>query len=427
MLTSPYILSNWVGNEHFYGREELCRMLVESSDRCIALLGTRRIGKTSLLMRLATQLYPYGLYCDLMRAAGSDSLDEARLITLIRRQLTANAANSPALQEARASWEREASSLCGWLEELCWRCEELGLTLTLLWDEAEMLRRLPNSTLMPLRAILQHSPGLRIILCASKALADMNERWRDEYVSPFLFGFRSEYITGLSDQAAEELILQRGKVTATSATVATILSWSGKHPFLIQRLCNRLYQAGNLRAPKQGDLVIDAMLSDLFRIDVSSLSPSEQHILSTLSQHGALQRSALGQNSELPDETLAGFLEGLAQLGLLREEGGHWQVGNQYLATWLRSKPPLNASNITDRASLELLDIHQRKEQTQLLSERERSVLRLVSAGLSNPEIARELLISLETVKAHMKHIAVKLKSSNRAQAVARAKELGIL
>lgn len=427
MTTSPYILSNWVRDEHFYGRDELCRMLRESDDRCIALLGTRRIGKTSLLMRLAAQLHPHGLYCDLMRAAGGDILDEARLITLIRRQIAANAAQSPALQETRAIWEREESSLCSWLEELIWRWEELGLTMTLLWDEAEMLHRLPNSTLMPLRAILQHSPGLRIILCASKALADINERWRDEHVSPFLFGFRTEYIAGLSDGAAEQLVLQRGQVLASPATVETILSWSGKHPFLIQRLCSRLYQHGQLRQPERADLLIDAMLSDLFRVDVSTLSPGEQQILATLSQHGMLEHTALQQHTSLPEEMLSGFLEGLAQLGLLRKNGERWQPGNEYLATWLRSNPPLSASRITDRASLEVIDAQQRSSAAHTLSERERSVLRLVAAGLSNPEIGRELTISLETVKAHLKHISAKLETNNRTQAVSKARELGIL
>ena len=54
-------------------------------------------------------------------------------------------------------------------------------------------------------------------------------------------------------------------------------------------------------------------------------------------------------------------------------------------------------------------------------------MLRLVAAGMSNPEIARELTIAIDTVKAHLKHIAVKLEAASRAQAVARAKELGLL
>jgi DNA-binding CsgD family transcriptional regulator len=431
MSNPPYILSNWVRDEHFYGREQLCRTLAETPERCVFLVGTRRIGKTSLLMRLAAQLRPVSVYCDLMRAVGADQLDEARMIALMRRQIAANAAQSEPLRDSRAAWDRDGESLCAWLEELSWRWEELGLMVTLLWDEAELLRRLPNSTLMPLRSILQHSNSLRIVLCASKGLADLNDRWRDEYVSPFLFGFRTEYIAGLDDEAANALVRQRGRVQVADDVAETIRAWTGNHPFLIQSLCSRLYQGGTLRAPRSGDLIVDTMLADLFRIDISALSPGEQQILMALAQHGPLRRTELHEQTALLDESLGGFLDGLSRLGLLREEHERWQIGNAFLATWLRSQPPQAGSHVTDRASLEVVDPQRARQMqergTVLLSERERSVLRLVSAGHSNPEIARELVISLETVKAHLKNIAAKLGSGNRAQAVARAKELGLI
>ena len=61
------------------------------------------------------------------------------------------------------------------------------------------------------------------------------------------------------------------------------------------------------------------------------------------------------------------------------------------------------------------------------LSERELEVLRLVVAGLSNPEIAEELVIAVSTVKSHVNHIYGKLGVESRTQAVARARELGLL
>jgi LuxR family transcriptional regulator, maltose regulon positive regulatory protein len=61
------------------------------------------------------------------------------------------------------------------------------------------------------------------------------------------------------------------------------------------------------------------------------------------------------------------------------------------------------------------------------LSEREIEVLELVAAGLSNAEIARELYLSVGTVKAHVHHIFGKLIVRNRSQAVARARELRLL
>jgi len=61
------------------------------------------------------------------------------------------------------------------------------------------------------------------------------------------------------------------------------------------------------------------------------------------------------------------------------------------------------------------------------LSEREVEVLALVAAGRSNAEIARELYLSVGTVKAHVHHIFGKLLVRNRSQAVARARELRLL
>lgn len=51
------------------------------------------------------------------------------------------------------------------------------------------------------------------------------------------------------------------------------------------------------------------------------------------------------------------------------------------------------------------------------LSEREREVLALLVAGKSNPQIGRELVISLPTVKSHVSNILAKLKVANRAEA----------
>ncbi len=69
-------------------------------------------------------------------------------------------------------------------------------------------------------------------------------------------------------------------------------------------------------------------------------------------------------------------------------------------------------------------------EQTGLfepLSDRELEVLKLMSEGLTNPEIADHLIISLSTVKTHLVHIFNKLGVRNRAEAVLKAKEIGIL
>ncbi len=61
------------------------------------------------------------------------------------------------------------------------------------------------------------------------------------------------------------------------------------------------------------------------------------------------------------------------------------------------------------------------------LSERELEVLRRVAAGYSNQEIAQDLVIAVSTVKKHIYNIYGKLEVGSRTQAVARARELGLL
>ena len=60
------------------------------------------------------------------------------------------------------------------------------------------------------------------------------------------------------------------------------------------------------------------------------------------------------------------------------------------------------------------------------LTEREEEILSLVAQGKSNQEIARQLFVSVKTVRNHVSNILVKLQVADRAQAVIRARDAGI-
>jgi LuxR family maltose regulon positive regulatory protein len=64
---------------------------------------------------------------------------------------------------------------------------------------------------------------------------------------------------------------------------------------------------------------------------------------------------------------------------------------------------------------------------TEPLSQRELEVLRMFKTELSGPEIARELVIALSTVRTHTKSIYNKLNVNNRRAAVKRAAELNLI
>jgi LuxR family maltose regulon positive regulatory protein len=61
------------------------------------------------------------------------------------------------------------------------------------------------------------------------------------------------------------------------------------------------------------------------------------------------------------------------------------------------------------------------------LTDRELDVLRLLAAGRSNQRIAHDLVVALDTVKKHVTHILGKLGAANRTEAVARARQFGLI
>jgi LuxR family maltose regulon positive regulatory protein len=61
------------------------------------------------------------------------------------------------------------------------------------------------------------------------------------------------------------------------------------------------------------------------------------------------------------------------------------------------------------------------------LSARELEVLQLIAQGLSNNEIGERLFLALSTVKGHNRNIFGKLQVQSRTEAIARARQLGLL
>ena len=54
-------------------------------------------------------------------------------------------------------------------------------------------------------------------------------------------------------------------------------------------------------------------------------------------------------------------------------------------------------------------------------------MLGLLAEGKSNQRIARELVVTLDSVKRHVSHLLSKLGAGNRTEAVARARQLGLI
>jgi len=74
-----------------------------------------------------------------------------------------------------------------------------------------------------------------------------------------------------------------------------------------------------------------------------------------------------------------------------------------------------------------LLRRHQSARTETVLSEREADVLRCLARGMTTSQAAEKLFISENTVKTHIRHILEKMEVSNRAEAVAKALEAGLI
>ena len=139
----------------------------------------------------------------------------------------------------------------------------------------------------------------------------------------------------------------------------------------------------------------------------------------------ALVHEALGRRADARDD----LERALAQA----EPEGYMQVflnEGEPMAALLRRAASLGSARAYARRLLDALDQAAAPISSPLaepLTEREMEVLRLMAAGLSNRDIADELVLAMGTVKAHLHNVYAKLQVRNRTEAAARARNLGLL
>jgi len=166
-----------------------------------------------------------------------------------------------------------------------------------------------------------------------------------------------------------------------------------------------------------------------------TLPPAAGSQVSRELESGLLLAAAVAGQQRLP-EALRITADCLAQAepeGYLRVFLDVGEPARDLLATYLRSTAPAHqayAQKILDVFAFTVQVSSPILEQAGLveaLTERELEVLHLISLGMTNQEIAQQLFVSRGTVKAHTGSIYRKLDVTNRTEAAARARQLGIL
>jgi LuxR family maltose regulon positive regulatory protein len=166
----------------------------------------------------------------------------------------------------------------------------------------------------------------------------------------------------------------------------------------------------------------------------------------SLRMHASIEISLLGTLAfwELAQQGLGGSVEALDWLTRSLADGlpnGYRRVyineGRpvlELLHAWLeKDRRWIEASSVSPssvRVLLEAIDAPVERQPEGLaepLTEREKDVLHLLSLGLSNREMAQNMVVSEGTIKTHVHNLIGKLGVQSRMQALARAKELKLL
>lgn len=340
----PYIVGRWVRDRNHYGRQRLFTYLLNSDDTAMWVVGSRRIGKTSLLRQLefladAPSSSQVPLFWDMQGCASSGDLS-FELYMAVEDEAARFAAFGIELADL------EGMDALVILRRLARALAAAGKTLLLLVDEAEVLiniARTEPAWLARLRKVMQDG-HLRTILTSTKLLAQLNQITADWDTSPFLFGFSMVNLWSLDPDAAAALVRQSQSeqpLDVPPALLEDILNQTNRHPYLLQYLCQRLCVElpdgrSGLRSPNDEDLEPDHLLAGLFLIDYQHLTPLERRILLAVAEHTAVaETDLLRLLSDQPPDRVRTFLWGLEKIGHVRPVLGQWTVGNEYLRRWL--------------------------------------------------------------------------------------------
>lgn len=148
----------------------------------------------------------------------------------------------------------------------------------------------------------------------------------------------------------------------------------------------------------------------------------EKELLGALEERGMLTPTTAALRTSLTVDEASKMLDTLARAGhldLRMEEGvmayAPSEPGRQGLGKGSASSPGAESG----KAPGQIAD--------DPLSERELEVLGLLASGKTNSEVAGDLFVSVGTVKSHTGNIYRKLGARNRAEALNRARELGLI
>lgn len=159
----------------------------------------------------------------------------------------------------------------------------------------------------------------------------------------------------------------------------------------------------------------------------------ERELLEALGERGELTPTTAAMRTSLTVDEASKMLEELAEQGHLKlevEEGVMAYALRERDREKMKAPDSRNLESSTVQAGAVDESPEQKRAPQRLedpLSERELEVLALLASGRTNSEIASSLFVSVGTIKSHTGNIYRKLEAKNRTEALAHARELGLI
>jgi DNA-binding winged helix-turn-helix (wHTH) protein len=337
----PFVVGQWVRGESFYGRARVIDEVLGGNRNWLWLLGTRRIGKTSVLKQLehlAMESPDLGFLPVFWDLQGADRPEELHL-DFADALLDAE----DRLQQVGIALSEVRTDDCfDSLGRLRRQLLSKGLRLLLLCDEVEELIQLKKqdpSLLRKLRRALHSRDGIRSVLASSGRLWQLAEP--DEDTSPFLDGFTPPLSIGsLDDESARELARQTHlpetvRPSFSEGEVERIAKLCGNHPYQIQLLCRRALDRGDLDEATK-EVAHDRAVSFFFSVDFELLGAGERTILRMLAEEPGVSLDEVQVHLGDSTDDAAACLSTLHELGLVsRDANGRHEIASDFLRRWL--------------------------------------------------------------------------------------------
>lgn len=368
--SNPY--SPGVAKGHrFYGRKLECERLTaylcdHSQNHAVLLWGQKRIGKTSLIVRLQEQALGRFLPVYLDMQAVKDGTSTQFLHQLMNRISLALRENNASQEISTPAFNRVKRDPLGYFDTYLSQLQQVveHCPLVIILDEFQCLCDLRevavsrNAIFSRLRSQSLHGQGVHLVLSGGGLLSQLLEQ--TGIVSLFNIT-HDEKLATLEMEAARGLIkdglTRLGGITDTA--IDFLLLFTAGHPYYLQLLCSHLYeQAQEQKAKITSDFVSSCIHKWLEKADNSRFQHFWEGKDGDSARRNKLILSALadlrGQNDEVeyenlvvaignlvPEHELVRTLEDLTNLGVLKHVHSRYTIEVKLFTHWLRQHWPL--------------------------------------------------------------------------------------